>query len=55
MKHVQIYELPEMVSLIRTYSSRPIAIGLELLIHMFPRPGELRNARWEQFNFDEAV
>jgi integrase len=55
MKHVKINELPEMISLIRTYSSRTIAIGLELLIHMFPRPGELRQARWEQFSFDQAL
>lgn len=55
MKHVTIHELPEMISLIRNSSSRSIAIGLELLIHMFPRPGELRQARWEQFDFNEAV
>ena len=55
MKHVKIHELPEMISLIRNSSSRPVAIGLELLIHMFPRPGELRQARWEQFDFAEAV
>ena len=55
MKHVAIQQLPEMISLIRNSSSRPIAIGLELLIHMFPRPGELRQAKWEQFDFDEAV
>lgn len=55
MKHMKIDDLPEMISIIRTYSSRSISIGLELLIHMFPRPGELRQARWEQFDFDEAV
>ena len=55
MKYVEIHQLPEMISLIRNSSSRSIAIGLELLIHMFPRPGELRQAKWEQFDFDEAV
>ncbi|WP_180027698.1 tyrosine-type recombinase/integrase [Acinetobacter sp. YH16032] len=55
MKHVKIHQLPKMISLIRNSSSRPIAIGLELLIHMFPRPGELQNARWEQFDFQEAI
>lgn len=55
MKHVGIDELPDMVYAIRTYSSRPISIALELLIHMFPRPQELRSAKWEQFNFEESV
>lgn len=55
MKHVKITELPRMIYLIRESSSRSVAIGLELLIHMFPRPRELRQARWEQFNFQEAV
>jgi integrase len=55
MKHVEIHQLPEMISLIRAYSSKRVAIGLELLIHMFPRPGEMRQARWEQFDLDKAV
>lgn len=55
MKHVKIDDLPEMISIIRNYSSRSISIGLELLVHVFPRPGELRQARWEQFDFDAAV
>lgn len=52
MKHIHISELPEMLHKIRSYPSRQISIGLELLILMFPRPGELRNAKWEQFDFD---
>ena len=44
-----------MITLIRSLPSRSTAIGLELLIHMFPRPGELREAKWEQFDFDEEV
>lgn len=55
MKHVQIHQLPQMITLIRSLPSRSTAIGLELLIHMFPRPGELREAKWEQFDFDEEV
>lgn len=52
MKHVQISELPEMLRRIKLYSSREISIGLQLLILMFPRPGELRVAKWDQFDFE---
>lgn len=55
MKHVSIDELPELIFTIRNYSSRSIAIALELMIHMLPRPQEMRLAKWEQFNFEEAV
>ncbi len=55
MKFVEIYDLPELLHKIRNYSSEEISIGLELLILMFPRPGELRQAKWEQFNFEERV
>ncbi len=54
MKHVAIQQLPgnEFINskfLIQTDCNR-----LELLIHMFPRPGNA-TAKWEQFDFDEAV
>lgn len=55
MKHVGLNELPLMLQRIRAYKSEEISIGLELLILMFPRPGELRQAKWEQFNFEEKV
>ena len=55
MKHVGLNELPEMLTKIRAYRSENISIGLELLILMFPRPGELRQAKWEQFNLEERV
>lgn len=55
MKYIYIKELPEMVKKIREYRSEEISIGLELLIHMFPRPGELRQAKWEQFDFEDRV
>lgn len=55
MKHVEINELPEMLHKIRNYSSQEISIALELLVLMFPRPGELRLAKWEQFDFEERV
>lgn len=55
MKHIDIRELSEMLLKIRNYRSRQISIGLELLILMFPRPGELRQAKWEQFDFDLKI
>lgn len=54
MKHVEIDELPELIQAIRTHTSRPIAIGLELLVLLFPRPSELREAVWDDFNLDQA-
>lgn len=55
MKHIHLKDLPEMVEKIRGYRSEEISIGLELLIHLFPRPGELRQAQWNQFDFEERV
>ncbi len=55
MKHVHIRELPEMIRRIKSYSRRDTGIGLQLLILMFPRPGELRKAKWEQFDFEKKV
>lgn len=54
MKHVEINELSELIQSIRTHASRPIAIGLELLVLLFPRPSELREAVWDDFNLDQA-
>lgn len=45
MKHVELNELPLMLQRIRSYKSEIISIGLKLLILMFPRPGELRQAK----------
>lgn len=55
MNFVELYELPTLIYSIRTYPKRNIAIGLELFILLFPRPQELRFAKWNQFNFDRAV
>lgn len=55
MKHVSIEELPLLINAIRTYSSRKISIGLELLALLFPRPQELRYATWDQFDFDKRI
>ncbi|AZC10979.1 hypothetical protein DKE47_021785 (plasmid) [Acinetobacter nosocomialis] len=32
-----------------------LALDSELLLVLFPRPGELRAARWDQFNFETRV
>ncbi|UYF80228.1 tyrosine-type recombinase/integrase [Acinetobacter ursingii] len=55
MKFVELHELPELIYSIRTYPKRNIAIGLELFVLLFPRPQELRFAKWDQFNYDRAV
>lgn len=55
MKFVEMYELPALIHAIRTYPKRDMAIGLELLVLLFPRPVELRYATWEQFDLDKAV
>ncbi|WP_160255825.1 tyrosine-type recombinase/integrase [Acinetobacter indicus] len=54
MKHVGLEELPNLIRAIRKHPSRPIAIGLELLALLFPRPSELREAVWAEFDLDKA-
>lgn len=55
MKHVSLTELPQLVRFIRTYTNRHTAIALELLVLLFPRPQELRYAKWEDFDFDRKI
>lgn len=55
MKHVCLTELPQLVRFIRTYTNRHTAIALELLVLLFPRPQELRYAKWEDFDFDKKI
>ena len=55
MKHVDIDDYPELIRSIRKHPSRPIAIGLELMALLFPRPSELREACWSEFDLDKAV
>lgn len=45
----------DLVNAIRNCRLETTAIGLELLLVLFPRPGELRAARWDQFNFETRV
>lgn len=53
LAHVPIHELPVLLRDIKHYSEPEIAIALQLLVMLFPRPSELRLARWEQFNLDD--
>ena len=55
MKFVEIDELPQLIIDIRNHHQRKLAIGLELMILLFPRPVELRFATWGQFNFEKAI
>lgn len=36
-------------------TSRPIAIALDLLLYLFVRPGELREANWREFDLDTGL
>ena len=55
MKFVEIDELPQLITDIRNHHQRKLAIGLELMALLFPRPVELRFATWDQFNFENAI
>ncbi|WP_299256949.1 integrase arm-type DNA-binding domain-containing protein [uncultured Kushneria sp.] len=49
--HISQHELPELVQAVNAYDkSTLIRCGLQLLLLTAVRPGELRNARWEEFN-----
>lgn len=52
LKFVEPHKLGQLVLDIRSYSSRNIGIGLELLVLLFPRPQELRLATWSQFDLE---
>lgn len=55
MKHVSLQELPELVQSIRGYRNLHTAIALELLVILFPRPQELRYAKWQDFDFEKRI
>lgn len=55
MKHVSLQELPELVQSIRGYRNSHTAIALELLVILFPRPQELRYAKWQDFDFEKKI
>jgi integrase len=47
--------LGELLRAVEGYSGRLIRLALKLLALLFPRPGELRLARWSEFDFEKAV
>lgn len=55
MNFIALEEIPLLLKKIHGNKKRAIGIGLELLIMLFPRPGELRMAKWEQFDFKKAL
>lgn len=55
MKFVTMDEFPQLINDIRNHHQRKLAIGLELMALLFPRPVELRFATWDQFNFEKAI
>jgi len=52
---VEIHELPMLLKSIRSYSNKTTGIGLELMLLLFPRPGELSVAKWEHFDLDKRI
>lgn len=55
MKFVEMSEFPQLVVDIRNHHQRKLAIGLELMVLLFPRPVELRFATWSQFDLEKAI
>lgn len=55
MAHVDEKELPQLLRAIQNYPTPDIKIGLQLLVMLFCRPSELREAQWTEFDLDEAV
>lgn len=55
MAHVDVKELPALLRAIRNYSARDVSIGLQLLSMLFPRPSELREAVWSEFDLSARL
>ncbi|KAA0010750.1 DUF4102 domain-containing protein [Billgrantia pellis] len=54
--HVSQAELPELVRAIESYDKSPmVRVGLKLLLLTAVRPGEMRMARWEEFDLQNGV
>lgn len=48
--------LGQLLQDIRSFNGYRVTIlGLELLALLYPRPGELRNASWSEFDFEKAI
>jgi integrase len=54
MKHVSDEELPALLRAIDKYPASDTRIGLKLLSILFSRPSELREAKWEEFDFGKG-
>ncbi|WP_171501079.1 tyrosine-type recombinase/integrase [Acinetobacter wanghuae] len=52
-EHIDISELDQFLKDIRAYPVQDVSIGLELVLLLFPRHGEMRQAKWEQFNLEK--
>ncbi|GAB2188782.1 hypothetical protein MAH1_03890 [Sessilibacter sp. MAH1] len=51
-------ELPEFLKALANYKAKGrllMQLSIELLILTFVRPGELRGARWEEFDLEERI
>lgn len=53
--HVSQAELSELIRAIRQHTAREVSIGLQLLMLLAVRPGELRAAQWTEFNLDTGL
>ncbi|MFW2001030.1 tyrosine-type recombinase/integrase [Acinetobacter ursingii] len=55
MAHVDEKDLPPLLRAIDNYPTPDIKIGLQLLVMLFCRPSELREAQWNEFDLVEGV
>jgi len=55
MAHVSERELPALLRAINGYPTLDSRIGLQLLAMLFCRPSELREAKWHEFDLDNAL
>ena len=55
MAHVSENELPALLRAINNYPTLDSRIGLQLLAMLFCRPSELREAKWEEFDLENAL
>ncbi|AGH34747.1 tyrosine-type recombinase/integrase [Acinetobacter baumannii] len=55
MAHVDEKELPALLRAINNYPTMDVRMGLQLLAMLFCRPSELRGAKWDEFDFENAV
>lgn len=54
-KHIKLSEVKVFLDDIRAYPIKNISIGLELMLLQFPRHGELRQAKWEEFDLEKRI